>query len=315
MTKFGHETTGQDWSRIQPTFPTYLHSSAQHLLKRSNKLLGLCSKVEDRSHHPSRGAEEEQSRILPTFQRRHQPYFQWGGNLGTKEMDTMETMHNTWINVVPFLRRVMQSDTHAQVALLASATVVEYTYHMGRRHMCVVSATNVHTSICEHIYQIYNQNLLRYRHWNTLVVPTVHTSGVDLQWALRIGSNSELLEELQWTLTGSPNGVHLWRSSILQSHHYWPIHWDHVICLCNGSTMHVYTLSCLRALSVRSFVASSGAPSASTSPNTRPSSTTGMADRAQGDKGAPVGIIPRLHRSLGSWLVLGEEVMTWDAEM
>ena len=57
------------------------------------------------------------------------------------------------------------------------------------------------------------------------MVPTVHTSGVDLQWTLRIGPNSELLEELQWTLrigpnselleelqwtvTGSPNGVHL----------------------------------------------------------------------------------------------------------
>jgi len=99
----------------------------------------------------------------------HQPYFQWGGNLGTKEMDTMETMHNTWINVVPFLRRDMQSNI--QVALLASATAAEYTHHMGRRHMCVASATNVHTSICEHVYLKYN----------TLVVPTVHTSGVDLQ--------------------------------------------------------------------------------------------------------------------------------------
>ena len=69
-------------------------------------------------------------------------------------MDTMETVHNTWINVVLFLRRDMQSNI--QVALLASATVAEYTYHMGRRYMCVASATNVHTSICEHVYQKYN---------------------------------------------------------------------------------------------------------------------------------------------------------------
>ena len=70
------------------------------------------------------------------------------------------------------------------------------------------------------------------------------------------------------------------------------------------------TLSCPRAFRVRSCTASSCAHSASTSPTRRPSSTTGMEDWAQGGRGAPVGVIPRLHSSLGRWLMFGVEVVT-----
>ena len=76
------------------------------------------------------------------------------------------------------------------------------------------------------------------------------------------------------------------------------------------STGFLCTLSCPRALRVRSFTASSCAHSAPTSPRRRPSSTTGMEDGAQGGRGAPVGVIPRLHSSLGRWLVFGIEVVT-----
>ena len=72
------------------------------------------------------------------------------------------------------------------------------------------------------------------------------------------------------------------------------------------------TFSCPNVLSVLSFVASSSALSASTSPMSRPSSTTDKWAESDG-RGPPRGFIPREVRSRGRWVELGVAVVTRQA--
>ena len=80
-------------------------------------------------------------------------------------------------------------------------------------------------------------------------------------------------------------------------------------CVC---TTILHTFSCCSVLSALSFAANSLALSASTSPISRPSSTTDKEMESDG-RGPPRGFIPREVRRRGRWVVLGVAVVTRQA--
>ena len=103
-----------------PPLPTkfYIVSNYKlYLFKGPNEFLGLCSKVEHRSHHPSWGAEEKQPWILPTFQQRHQPNLQCGGNLDTKQTQSLGTTCGKYVSAFYILVKRTCNSNSFQVAI------------------------------------------------------------------------------------------------------------------------------------------------------------------------------------------------------